>query len=104
MLDAYEVLREEQIDDVHAHGTLLRHKKTGARVVLLSNVDFGNPNQSIYFRPVAWADAGNLDFKGVSAMPSAAYVLGVLAVLIVLLTLLCYLFIRKKNIEVMPQI
>ena len=73
-------------------------------VVLLSNVDFGNPNQSIYFRPVAWADAGNLDFKGVSAMPSAVYVLGVLAVLIVLLTLLCYLFIRKKNIEVMPQI
>ena len=39
MLDAYEVLREEQIDDVHAHGTLLRHKKTGARVVLLSNDD-----------------------------------------------------------------
>ena len=39
MLNAYEVLREEQIDDVHAHGTLLRHKKTGARVVLLSNDD-----------------------------------------------------------------
>ncbi|MDD3278553.1 MAG: insulinase family protein [Lachnospiraceae bacterium] len=39
MLEAYEVLKEEQIDDIHAKGTLLRHKKSGARVMLLANDD-----------------------------------------------------------------
>ena len=29
MLDAYEVLREEQIDDVHAHGTAAAAQKDG---------------------------------------------------------------------------
>ena len=36
---AYEVLQKERIEDVHADGYLLRHKKTGARVALLSNDD-----------------------------------------------------------------
>lgn len=36
---AYEILQQEYIEDVHAEGTLLRHKKTGARVLLLSNQD-----------------------------------------------------------------
>ena len=39
MYDAYEVIRTEEIADVHAAGTLLVHKKTGARVALLSNDD-----------------------------------------------------------------
>ncbi len=39
MLEAYEVISEEQIEDVHAKGTLLRHKKSGARVALLCNDD-----------------------------------------------------------------
>lgn len=37
--DAYEVQLSEQIEDVHAGGTLLRHKKTGARILLLENDD-----------------------------------------------------------------
>ena len=36
---AYEIEQQEYIEDVHAEGTLLRHKKTGARVLLLQNND-----------------------------------------------------------------
>ncbi len=36
---AYEIEQQEYIKDVHAEGTLLRHKKTGARVLLLQNND-----------------------------------------------------------------
>ncbi len=39
MFDAYELIREERIEDIHADSFLLRHKKTGARVALLSNED-----------------------------------------------------------------
>ena len=39
MFQAYEIISEEMIEDVHAKGTLLRHKKSGARVALLSNQD-----------------------------------------------------------------
>ncbi len=39
MLEAYEVIKEENIEDVHAKGTLLRHKKSGARIALLANDD-----------------------------------------------------------------
>ena len=39
MTNAYELIKEEYIEDVHAKGTLLRHKKSGARVALLSNDD-----------------------------------------------------------------
>ena len=36
---AYTLLQEQQIDDIHAHGYLLRHNKSGARVLLLENED-----------------------------------------------------------------
>ena len=36
---AYEILQKERIEDVHADGYLLRHKKSGARVMLLANQD-----------------------------------------------------------------
>lgn len=36
---AYELLKREQIEDIHAEGYLLRHKKSGARVMLLKNED-----------------------------------------------------------------
>lgn len=39
MLEAYEVIGREYIEDVHAEGTLLRHRKSGARIALLSNDD-----------------------------------------------------------------
>jgi len=38
-LKAYEIIEKRYIDDLKSEGMLLRHKKTGARVVLLSNDD-----------------------------------------------------------------
>ena len=49
MLDAYELLSREEIRDVRAEGYLLRHKKTGARIAVLSNED-ENKVFSIAFR------------------------------------------------------
>lgn len=39
MTDAYELMQQEEIQDVHAKGYLLKHKKSGARVMLLANDD-----------------------------------------------------------------
>ena len=39
MTDAYELIQQEEIQDVHAKGYLLKHKKSGARVMLLANDD-----------------------------------------------------------------
>ena len=38
-LKAYEVLKEEELQDIHSKGWLLRHKKAGARVMLIENSD-----------------------------------------------------------------
>ena len=38
-LTAYEVVTEEELTDIHSKGWLLRHKKTGARVMLIENDD-----------------------------------------------------------------
>ena len=38
-LKAYEVIEKRQIDDIGSMSWLLRHKKTGARIALLSNDD-----------------------------------------------------------------
>ena len=38
-LTAYEVVKEENLTDIHSKGWLLRHKKTGARVMLIENDD-----------------------------------------------------------------
>lgn len=38
-LESYEILKEQQIDDLDSIGVILRHKKTKARVVLLINDD-----------------------------------------------------------------
>ena len=48
-LKAYEVLEEREIRDLRSKGMVLRHKKTGARIVLLSNDD-ENKVFSIGFR------------------------------------------------------
>jgi len=39
LTEKYELIEERQIDDLQSLGVLLRHKKTGARVALLSNDD-----------------------------------------------------------------
>ncbi|MBO4337865.1 MAG: insulinase family protein [Lachnospiraceae bacterium] len=38
-LDTYEVLLDRPVSDLNSQGAILRHKKTGARIVLLSNDD-----------------------------------------------------------------
>lgn len=38
-LDAYELIKEQQLNDINSEGYLLRHKKSGARVALISNDD-----------------------------------------------------------------
>ena len=35
---AYEVLKQENLTDIHSTGYLVRHKKTGARLVLIENM------------------------------------------------------------------
>ncbi len=38
-LGSYDLVQEEDLADVHARGSILRHKKTGARVMLIENDD-----------------------------------------------------------------
>ncbi|MDC7290229.1 insulinase family protein [Blautia schinkii] len=38
-LSAYEIIKQENLADIHSAGWLLRHKKTGARVMLIENDD-----------------------------------------------------------------
>lgn len=38
-LTAYEIVKQENLTDIHSVGWLLRHKKTGARVMLVENED-----------------------------------------------------------------
>ena len=48
-LKSYEILKEENLTGIHAKGTLLRHKKSHARVLLIENDD-NNKVFSIGFR------------------------------------------------------
>lgn len=38
-LSAYEILEEKELPDIHSNGCLLRHKKSGARITVISNDD-----------------------------------------------------------------
>ncbi len=38
-IPAYEIVKQENLTDIHSVGYLLRHKKTGARLVLVENDD-----------------------------------------------------------------
>lgn len=48
-IKAYELLKKEEIGDVHSTGYLFRHIKSGARISVLSNDD-ENKVFSIAFR------------------------------------------------------
>ena len=57
-LNAYEVLKEEELQDIHSKGWLLRHKKTGARVMLIENDDENKVfNIAFRTRPTSWNTA-----------------------------------------------
>ena len=38
-LQAYELIKEEMLDDIRSKGYLLRHRKSGARVLYIENED-----------------------------------------------------------------
>jgi len=38
-IDAYELIKEQQLNDINSKGYIFRHKKSGARVALISNDD-----------------------------------------------------------------
>ena len=38
-LTAYEIIKEVNLTDIHSMGYILRHKNTGARVMLIENDD-----------------------------------------------------------------
>ena len=38
-LDAYELIEKREIEDIHSLSYVLRHKKSGAKIALLSNDD-----------------------------------------------------------------
>ncbi len=38
-LETYELIKEQDLNDIHSKGYLLRHKKSGARIALISNND-----------------------------------------------------------------
>ena len=48
-IPAYEIVKQEKLTDIHSTGYLVRHKKTGARLVLIENDD-ENKVFSIAFR------------------------------------------------------
>ena len=63
---AYTLLQEQQIDDIHAHGYLLRHNKSGARVLLLENED-DNKVFNIAFRTPPADSTGVIGTCGLAA-------------------------------------
>jgi len=56
-LDKYELLEERKLEDLNSTGLLLKHKKSGARVVILSNDD-ENKVFSIGFKTPPYNDTG----------------------------------------------
>ena len=61
-LNAYEVLQTEDLSDLKSKGTLLKHKKSGARVLLMENDDenkvftigFRTPRQTVQEFHTLW--------------------------------------------------
>ena len=57
LMEKYELIREERLTDLNSDGCILKHKKSGARIVLLSNDD-ENKVFSIGFRTPPYNDTG----------------------------------------------
>ena len=72
-IPAYEIVKQEKLTDIHSTGYLVRHKKTGARLVLIENDD-ENKVFNIAFRTPPKDSTGvahtgaqcTLRFKGIS--------------------------------------
>lgn len=71
---------------------------------LLVNTIFFYEFLLIYYSPVAWASLAKLDTTGTGLLPTVGYAVFWLIVLILILCVLSFAFMRKKEIEVLPQI
>lgn len=65
--------------------------------------DFGG-NKIYYFSPVSWIDISIIDPLALSYRPSRMYAILVLLIAIVLLIIISYIMVRKRDIDVLPQI
>ena len=69
-LTAYEVVTEENLTDIHSTGWLLRHKKTGARVMLIENDDENKVFNIAFRTPPRTAQVWHISWSTVySAVP-----------------------------------
>ena len=57
-LETYEVIKEEDLTGIQSKGTLLRHKKSGARVLLIENEDTERMEQ---IEKCGWFSANELE-------------------------------------------
>ena len=72
---AYDIIKEENLKDIRSTGYLLRHKKTGARVMLIENDDenkvfniaFRTPPKKQHRRSPHSGAQRAVRFQGVSA-------------------------------------
>lgn len=71
---------------------------------LLVDTIFFNEFYFIYYSPVAWASLAKLDPTGTQLLPTVGYAVFWLMVLILVLCVVSFIFMRKKEIEVLPQI
>ena len=44
-LSAYELVKEEELKGIKSHGMLLKHKKSGARILLIENDDMNKRSE-----------------------------------------------------------
>lgn len=64
-IPAYELIMEQDISDIHSKGYLLKHKKSGARVMVLEMMTTtrflilpsGHPRQTAQGWPIFWNTA-----------------------------------------------
>ena len=56
-LENYEIIKTEALEDLNSAGLLLKHKKSGARLAVISNED-DNKVFSIGFKTPAYNDTG----------------------------------------------
>ena len=66
-LSAYEIIKEQKLEDLNSKGYLLRHKKSGARISVISNDDENKVFQKEIENNQLWKN--ELSFKMNSLLP-----------------------------------
>lgn len=73
-------------------------------LVLFEIFCLNSPFIFTYFSPVSWVSLSILDTQGISKYPSFVYAVVVTLALIIVLSLIAFLWIRKKDIKVLPPL